>query len=124
MKKLVITTCIIILLIFLLSSKIFAISDLFSTANGWLETGRQHTNTTMDTTNLKQTSDTIFNIFFGVGVAVAIVVGAILGIQFMTAGIDQKVEVKKSLFPYIISCFVLFGAFGIWKLIVTILSSI
>ena len=57
-------------------------------------------------------------------IIVAVLVGAILGIQFMTAGIDKKVEVKQALFPYIVSCVVMFGAFGIWKLMVMILNGI
>ena len=42
----------------------------------------------------------------------------------MTAGIDKKVEVKQALFPYFISCIVLFGAFGIWKLVITIMNEV
>ena len=42
----------------------------------------------------------------------------------MTAGIDQKVEVKESLFPYIVSCIVVFGSMGIWKLAVTIMNNV
>ena len=37
---------------------------------------------------------------------------------------SKKAEVKKSLIPYVAGCVVVFGAFTIWKIIVTILQSI
>lgn len=113
-----------IFIILLLSQNIFALGEVFSTADDWLNTGSKHTNTTMDTENLRDRAGEIYNIFLAVAVGVAVIVGAILGVQFMTAGIDKKVEVKQSLFPYIVSCVVVFGSMGIWKLVVTIISDI
>ena len=57
-------------------------------------------------------------------IVVATIVGAILAIQFMTAGIDKKVQVKEGLVAYAISCVIVFGSFGIWKLCVSILGKI
>ena len=114
----------VIMLIIILSSEIFAVSDFFTQSEDWISTGKSHTNTTTDTTQLKKASNTLYNIFLGVGVAVAVIVGAILGIQFMTAGIDKKVEVKEALIPYVISCIVIFGSFGIWKVLVMILGQV
>ena len=50
--------------------------------------------------------------------------GAILGIKLMISGIDEKAEVKKLLIPYVVGCIIIFGGFGIWKLVVTILQSV
>lgn len=111
-------------IILILSSNIFAVSDIFSQADDFIKTGKKNAGTTMDTSQLKKTSDVIYNVFLGIGVAVAVIVGAMLGIQFMTAGVDKKVEVKEALVPYVISCIVVFGSFGIWKLVVTILNGI
>ena len=126
MRNIVRITMMIIFLIIILSTNIFAgsISEIFSTADSWTATGKANVNQTMDTTELKSTSDIIYNVFLAIGVAVAVIVGAILGIQFMTAGIDKKVQVKEALLPYVISCIVVFGSFGIWKLTVNILSSV
>ena len=111
-------------IVLLLSQNVFALGEIFSTADDWLDTGSNHTNTTMDTTNLRNISGDIYNIFLAAATGVAVIVGAILGIQFMTAGIEKKVEVKQALFPYLVSCVIVFGSIGIWKLIVTILSDI
>lgn len=117
----------IILLIFLitllLSQDIFALSEISETATNFLETGTANANMTIDSKNLRDKSGDIYNMFLAVATAVAVVVGAMLGIQFMTAGIDKKVEVKESIFPYIVSCIVVFGSMGIWKLVVTVLGN-
>lgn len=42
----------------------------------------------------------------------------------MVGSVEQKAKVKDSLLPYIIGCIVIFGAFGIWKLVLTILENI
>lgn len=108
-------------IIILLSHNVFALSDIFSTAESWIDDGEMNTDRTIDSEILKNEAGKLYNIFLAIATAVAVIVGAILGIQYMTAGIDKKVEVKESLFPYIISCTVVFGAMGIWKLVVTIL---
>ena len=74
--------------------------------------------------NLKNLSDSIYSILLVVGIIVAVIIGSILGIRFMTGSVEQQADVKKLLVPYIAGCVVVFGAFGIWKIAVTILASI
>ena len=38
--------------------------------------------------------------------------------------VSEKANVKETLIPYIAGCIVIFGAFGIWKLVVTIMSKV
>ena len=113
-----------IFIIILLSNNVFAFSTVFSTAESWIEDGLDNTGQTIDSENLKVQSGKIYNIFLAIATAIAVIVGAILGVKYMTAGIDQKVEVKESLFPYIVSCIVVFGSMGIWKLAVTIMNNV
>ena len=72
----------------------------------------------------KTLSNNVYNILLFIGLAIAIIIGLVLGIQFMVGSVDQKAKVKDSLIPYIVGCIVIFGAFGIWKLVVTILRGI
>lgn len=113
-----------IFVIIFLTQNVLALGEIFSQGENWTDTGVQHTGQTMDTTNIKDTSDALYNLLLAVATVVAIVVGAILGVKYMTAGIDEKVKVKESLFPYFISCIVVFGSLGIWKLVVSIMSNI
>lgn len=74
--------------------------------------------------NIKSFSNTIYNILLTVGVVVAVAVGGIIGIKLMTASASEKADVKQYILPYVIGCIVVFGAFGLWKLVVTILQGI
>lgn len=73
---------------------------------------------------IKAIIDNVYNILFPLGVVVTVIIGAVLGIKFMMASVEDKAKIKESLVPYIIGCFVIYGAFGIWKLAITIFSAI
>ena len=70
---------------------------------------------------IKNLSDIIYNVLLILGTVIAVIVGSVLGIQFITGSVEQKAKVKDSLIPFVIGCVVIFGAFGIWKLVITIL---
>lgn len=74
--------------------------------------------------NIKSFSNTIYNILLTVGIVVAVAVGGIIGIKLMTASASEKADVKQYILPYVIGCIVVFGAFGLWKIVVTILQGI
>lgn len=80
--------------------------------------------TKIKTDNLKKLSNQLYNVLLVIGMIVAIIIGLVLGIQFMTGSVEAKSKVKESLVPYISGCVVIFGAFGIWKLVVIILQNI
>lgn len=111
-------------IITILSTNIYALSEIVDIGEGWEDTGKEHANTTMNTTVLMETSSQLYDMFMTVALVVAIFVGAFLGIKYMSAGVSEKVQVKETLFPYIVSCIVVFGSLGIWKLGVIILGAI
>ena len=73
---------------------------------------------------MRDLSNDLYNILLVVGIVIALIIGMILGIQFMTGSVEQKAKVKDSLIPYVAGCVVIFGAFGIWKLVVTLMQGI
>ena len=120
-KIITISFCIMIVLIQNVYST--SLTDIKSTADSWISTGDEHAGIGLDTTRLEEGSGNLYNVLITIASIVAVIVGALLGLKYMTAGIEEKVEVKKSLIPYLISCIVVFGSIGIWKLVVTILKS-
>ena len=66
----------------------------------------------------------MYNILLAIGVVVAVIVGALIGIKLMASSVDEQAEAKKLVIPYIVGCFILFGGFGIWKIIINILQGI
>lgn len=97
------------------------IDDVISGAQSFIEEGTENT---IKEIELKETSNFIFNAFLACAIVIAVIIGMVIGIQFMTSGVDEKAKIKEALLPYALGCFVVFGAFGIWKLAVTVLSNL
>ena len=95
-----------------------SLDDVINDANSFVNKGQ-----TLDSvnSNLQEFSNTIYNILLAIGVSVAVIVGAFIGVKLMASNIETKVEAKQLLIPYVVGCVVVFGGFGIWKLVVTIL---
>lgn len=128
MRRKILVKFLVIILIFvssimLFSSSVFAeqeysISKIFTDAQNFLETGNS-AGETINTEALHDTSNFIYKLLFSIGLVVAIIVGMILGIQFMISSAEDKAKVKEALIAYVISCIVLFGAYGIWKTVIS-----
>ena len=58
------------------------------------------------------------------GIIIAILVGMFLGIKYMMGSIEEKAELKETLIAYVVGCIVIFGAFGIWKLVAELFSEV
>lgn len=91
-------------------------------ADSFVQDGKKGTTVTPNNDDIKDISDSIYFILLTIGIVVAVIVGGILGIQFMLASAEDKAKVKEALIPYVIGCIVVFGAFSIWKIVVEILS--
>lgn len=97
--------------------KVNAVSDMFKSADDFLSKGRSPT-TVIDEKKLQSTSNTIYKWLMTVAICVAVIIGAIIGVQFITGSIEGKAKIQEALVPYIIGCIVVFGAFFIWKTLV------
>lgn len=79
---------------------------------------------TVDKAQLTSASDEIYNTLTSIGMIVAVIVGMILGITYMMTGAVDKAKVKESIMPYLLGCIVIFGAFGIWKLVINVMNGV
>ena len=123
-KKMLISILIALLLISLSITTVQAasIGDIFDDAEGFISTGESAgTSGAISESSLQNMSNLIYNILLILGIAIAVIIGVVLGIQFMTGGVEEKAKVKDSLIPYVAGCVVIFGAFTIWKIVITIL---
>ena len=129
MKKVFIVFILIVSLLLLNTQNLIYASshtagDVISDADGFLQTGEQNAGQIISKDDLKGLSDTIYNILLVIGIIVAVIVGALLGLKFITEGVEGKAEVQKSLIAYVIGCVVIFGSFLIWKIVVTVLQGL
>lgn len=102
-------------------TKAAALSNIVSGADGFIKDGQTSSGSKIDNQDIHNLSDSIYNILLIIGTIVAMIVGSVLGIQFITGSVEAKSKVKEALIPYITGCIVIFGAFAIWKLAITIL---
>ena len=97
--------------------------DIFDTGDNFIQDGKNQ-GVAIDATDMKNETSKIYNLLFAAGVVLTVIIGAVLGIKLMFAGIEEKAKVKEMLIPYVAGCVVIYGAFGIWKLMVNILGGI
>lgn len=120
MIKKVIIVILIFQMVFIPNSIAFSLDSIINSGNDFIEEGKQSGEDIINQTELQATTGQIYNILFGIGVALSVLIGAILGIKYMTGTIEEQAKIKETLIPYVISCIVVFGAFGIWKIVITI----
>lgn len=120
MVKKIILVMFIIQIIFVPISNAFSLDSIIQDGNGFLEEGKQNGQNIIDDQTLQNTTGQIYNILFTIGIGLAVIIGAILGIKYMTGSIEEQAKIKETLLPYAMGCIVVFGAFGIWKIIITI----
>ena len=96
------------------------LQDIMNRAEGFVNNGENGGNV-INNDALREGSNTLYNVLLVIGIAVAFIWGIVLGIQFITGSLGEKADVKKNLIVYIIGCIIIFGAFGIWKLLLQLL---
>lgn len=122
-KKLLINIMVIFIILFnLFIPNAYAgpLQDIMNRAEGFVNNGENGGNV-INNDALKEGSNTLYNVLLVIGIAVAFIWGIVLGIQFITGSLGEKTDVKKNLIVYIIGCIIIFGAFGIWKLLLQLL---
>ena len=114
-----------ITIIFVLILSIFPINSF----SGWADDAKTFLSkadqtATVDENKLASASNEVYGMLSSVGMVASVIVGIILGIKYMMASVEEKANVKESLTPYFIGCIVVFGAFGIWKLVINTFSGL
>ncbi len=96
--------------------------DVMKDADDFIKQGENTAD--IDTNKLHDTSNFLYNLLLAFGIVVAVIVGMVIGIMYMVGSVEEKANMKKALIGYALGCFVVFGAFGIWKLSINILSNV
>lgn len=112
-KKIITLVLIVLLINCIFLPKSYGIANVIQ--NGDKFVASADPNDPIDKDALKKANSNIYNILLGIGIAVAVIIGAFLGIQFIFGSVEGKAKIAEALVPYIIGCAVVFGAFGIWK---------
>ena len=108
--------------ILLINHSMASISDVITDGDSFI--AAVDDSITIDNTKLKNTSQFVYRLLFVIGMSAAVIVGAVLGVQFMMGSVEEKSKIKESLIPFLIGCIVIFGAFTIWSIVVNIASKL
>lgn len=122
-KKLLINIMVIFIILFnLFIPNAYAgpLQDIMNRAEGFVNNGENGGNV-INNDALKEGSNTLYNVLLVIGIAVAFIWGIVLGIQFVTGSLGEKADVKKNLIVYLVGCVIIFGTFGIWRLLLQLL---
>lgn len=126
MKNAIIKIFVLITVLCIIPINSFAINpvdDVVGDGDNFLNKAKD-VSTVINETELKDFSSDVYNLILSIGMVIAVVVGMVLGIQFMISSVDEKAKIKEVLVVYFIGCIVLFGAFAIWKIVVSILGTV
>ena len=93
MKKIYIVLIIIMTLLFVSTTQnlVYAshtAGEVITDADSFINKGQSGANSVIGQDKLKALSDTIYNILLVVGIVAAVIVGALLGIKFITEGVE------------------------------------
>lgn len=106
-------------IIFLPTAYATSVGEMITSGKDFIEAGND-IGDTINETALQNASSFIFRTLLIVAICISIIVGAILGIQFIFGSVEGKAKVSEALMPYIVGCAVVVGAFTIWSIVVKI----
>lgn len=69
---------------------------------------------------IENATSKILTIISNVGIAVSVIVLAILGVKYMLGSVEDKAEYKQDMIPYLIGALLLFGITGFLKILIAI----
>ena len=126
MKKTIQKIMIVLITIFLIfnipsySKADFSFDSLLSDADDFISQGSSSSSQGITQGELKPISDSIANILLVIAVGVTLISAVMMAINFTIQSVEDKAKIKESMVPWIIGIFVTFGAYGIWRITMTI----
>lgn len=99
-------------------------AEAFEKEKGATVGGQDSTTFQLKQDQLQNFSSNLFSVLIITATAISIIVGIIIGIKYMIGSVEEKAEYKKMLVPYLAGCVAVYGALGIWKLLVTVLGNV
>lgn len=77
-----------------------------------------------DASKFKNIGNTIIGVIRVVGTIISVAVFAVLGIKYMIGSVEERAEYKKTMMPYLIGAFLLFGITTFLEIIVNVVQSL
>jgi hypothetical protein len=126
-KKTLILTCILLIIIGILSSNIYksdalTLSEMEASTSNFLSTGKDEANN-INTSGIFGDLSDLGSILTTVGAGVMVIVTLVMGIKYIMATPDTQAKLKQQLIGLVVSGVVIFGAYFIWKIVINIVKN-
>ena len=122
--KLILVTIITVLLILnmpIYSKAEISLESILDDGNSFLNTGSEGVTAGMPSeSELQNISNSVSGILLTIAVIITLISAVIMGINFTIQSVEDKAKIKESMVPWIIGIFVSFGAYGIWRITMSI----
>ena len=100
----------------------FSLDDIFEEGKGFIEKGSE--NAAISTTDAINSFVPVGLTLVGIATIVLVIVGLIMGVKYMIAGTNEKAQLKEKLIYYVISVVMVYGATGIFALVIQVFNNI
>lgn len=97
--------------------------DIINVGNSFLNKGKSEAGD-VDPVNIALKLLPVGSLLVAVGIAVLVIVLAIMAIRWITAKPDQKAKLQQQLIGYVVSCVVILGAIWIWNFVTGIMQDV
>lgn len=102
-----------------------SLSGIISAGGDFIADGEGQQNDTFDMGAISGIAGSLYAILLGIGFALAVVIGVVIGIKFMmSSSSDERAQYKKTIIVYVVGVVVIFGAFGIWRIIINMMNEV
>ncbi len=103
----------------LYSNAEISIDDIHSSAQEFLNKGQNPSDktSTISVSDMKKELLPIAEILTIIGTGVLVICTVIIGIKYMVASPDEQAKLKKQMVGLVVATIVIFGAYGIWKML-------
>lgn len=110
-----------IIMVFICCMLLFSLSSVYGTGQGTINPDDITKPPEIDSDDVQTAIDKISPIVqfvTGIGMAVSVITLMALGIKYMVGSVEERAEYKKSMIPYLIGAFLVFGISGVLNIII------
>jgi len=101
----------------LYSNAEFSFGDLINSVDSFENAGGDVSN---KEAGLQGISKSVSNILLTIALGVTLISAIAMGINFTIQSVEDKAKIKESMVPWLIGIFISFGAYGIWKVTMSV----
>lgn len=124
-KTIKILSIILITILLIFSRPIYskALDEIIDSGNSFLnieDNGGGTPTATPTEKSLQKLSNTVSNVLLTIALIVTLISGIVMAMNFAIQSVEEKAKIQEAMVPWIIGIFISFGAYGIWRITMSI----